>query len=368
MNILVVGAGIVGLSAAWALASDGHEVTVLDQGPIPNPASASFDQHRMIRPHYGSQTGYTRMLPAAFAAWDHLWDDLNVSHYAETGVLAINFGDDAWMKATRAAFVELATPYEHLASSEIAVRAPMLHVEKSTWGLFAPKAGVLFADRIVTSLAHWLEGNGVKLLSHRKVCSVDLQSASIVLADGDRLTADKLIIAAGAWVSDLIPDLSNKITPVRSVVAYVTPPTNILSAWQDSPALFLLTKNAQLYALPPVSGTALKFGGAPILKAGDPHVPLSVSQDDQDKTLSAFVPYLESSDQYRTLSGAGGHYADPHNKRFVIQQHNKALVITGCGGRMFKFGALFGLRVADWVRNLDVADDLMEWAAGMTGE
>ena len=49
MKVTVVGAGIMGLSAAWALSRRGHDVTVLDQGPVPNPRGASVDQHRLIR-------------------------------------------------------------------------------------------------------------------------------------------------------------------------------------------------------------------------------------------------------------------------------------------------------------------------------
>ncbi|MEO1116109.1 MAG: FAD-dependent oxidoreductase, partial [Pseudomonadota bacterium] len=48
MTIVVVGAGISGLSTAWALTKRGINVTLLEQGPIPNPLSASGDQHRII--------------------------------------------------------------------------------------------------------------------------------------------------------------------------------------------------------------------------------------------------------------------------------------------------------------------------------
>ena len=37
MRVLVLGAGVVGVTAAWYLANDGHEVTVIDRQPFNGP-------------------------------------------------------------------------------------------------------------------------------------------------------------------------------------------------------------------------------------------------------------------------------------------------------------------------------------------
>src|SRR3546814_7009531 len=70
LKVIVVGGGIVGLSTAWALRRHGAEVTVVEQGPLPNPLGSSVDQHRLIRYAYGAQAGYTRMVREAFHAWE----------------------------------------------------------------------------------------------------------------------------------------------------------------------------------------------------------------------------------------------------------------------------------------------------------
>jgi NADPH-dependent 2,4-dienoyl-CoA reductase/sulfur reductase-like enzyme len=62
-QILIVGGGIAGLLTAWALARRGVAVTVFEQGPLPNPHSSSFDEHRIIRHAYGAMEGYARLMP-----------------------------------------------------------------------------------------------------------------------------------------------------------------------------------------------------------------------------------------------------------------------------------------------------------------
>jgi sarcosine oxidase len=82
MRVTVVGAGIMGLTTAWALTKRGHEVTLVEQGAsIPSPLAASGDQHRMIRRAYGAQGGYAALITEAYDAWDELWADLGASHY-----------------------------------------------------------------------------------------------------------------------------------------------------------------------------------------------------------------------------------------------------------------------------------------------
>src|SRR5258708_13181302 len=92
MKISIVGGGIMGLASAWALARDGHSVTVFEQGTLPNPLGSSVDEHRLIRHPYGAQRGSTRMIGPPYAAWDQLWADLGATHYAPNGTLGLDPG------------------------------------------------------------------------------------------------------------------------------------------------------------------------------------------------------------------------------------------------------------------------------------
>src|SRR5262245_18774752 len=103
MKVTVVGAGIVGLSAAHSLVEAGCDVVVLDAGDIPNPRSASYDLSRMMRLQYGPQSGYARLAKRALISWAKLQSSVGVQLYHPTGVCVWPATASAWTDATRSA-------------------------------------------------------------------------------------------------------------------------------------------------------------------------------------------------------------------------------------------------------------------------
>ena len=96
MKAIIVGAGVMGLSVAWGLIRDGHDVELFEQGPLPNPLASSMDEHRLIRHPYGDQVGYARLIDEAYAAWELMWSDLGRHFYASTGTLALTGNGADW--------------------------------------------------------------------------------------------------------------------------------------------------------------------------------------------------------------------------------------------------------------------------------
>src|SRR5215813_12936316 len=125
-HILVVGAGLIGLSVARAALRRRHRVTIFEQGRIPNPEAASFDQHRMVRPHYGAAEGYARMVGEAFAAWSELWRDLGATHFVDTGALAVSTAPGDYADLTAATFTRLGIAHERLDAAAIERLCPHL--------------------------------------------------------------------------------------------------------------------------------------------------------------------------------------------------------------------------------------------------
>ncbi|MGH2523234.1 MAG: FAD-dependent oxidoreductase, partial [Anaerolineales bacterium] len=70
-KILIVGAGIYGMTAALELRRRGHQVRVIDPGPLPHPLAESTDISKAVRLDYGPDEDYLALAEAALEGWKH---------------------------------------------------------------------------------------------------------------------------------------------------------------------------------------------------------------------------------------------------------------------------------------------------------
>jgi sarcosine oxidase len=361
-DLIIVGAGIVGLSTAHAAARRGHRVTILERGPVPNPHGASFDQHRMIRFHYGAAAGYTRMVTEAFAAWERLWSELGERHFADCGAVAVSLQSGDYADQTETVFRDLGVPHETVQGEALARLLPQLDLPASARGVLAHPGGPLFADRIVTALHRLCESQGVRIHPHCPVTAID-NDGSVRTASGETLRADRVIVAAGAWLPRLLPARFGDLPTYRQALCYVDAPPAYAAAWANGPALVVLGDRG-VYSLPPLAGTGLKFGDGGHRRKAAPDDGFDWSIDEGREIIDAFHPFLRDADDYATLRMQVGYYVMDGSRRFRIETTGKCLFVTNCDGQMFKFGPAVGERIVACCEGTLAPDDLAQWAAG----
>ncbi len=365
MRILVVGAGIIGLCTAWALARDGHEVTVLEQGPVPNPNGSSVDFHRLIRYAYGDRLGYTRMVGEAHADWERLWSDLGERLYVRTGTLLTRSEGAVLVSDTAASFDRLGIPYELLTGAEMASRFPVFTGEGVGQALYSPTGGALLADRIVAALGRHLPGRGVAIRTGTRVCAIDPERARVVLEGGESLVADRVVVAAGPWIGRLLPAYGGRVAPSRQTVAYLQPPPHLVAAWRKSPMLLDSSGGIGFYLVPPVADTPLKTGDHGFTLTGDPDEAREVETAAAQRVAAAARRQLRDFEAYALRGGRACFYTVEPAERFIVEPFGRAWVATGFSGHGFKFGPAIGRAIADAVAGRRAAAAVTQWAAGL---
>ncbi|MGF6773465.1 sarcosine oxidase [Paraburkholderia sp. GAS199] len=361
MRVIIVGAGIAGLCTAWSLTKTGHDVTLIEQGSIPNPLAASGDRHRMIRRAYGNADGYARTIAEAFDSWDLLWNDLGVSHYANCGVLGISqfAGDSA--EVFRHGLDRMGFEYEALDPQAAAERYPFLDPATFRYAYLDHDGGALFSERIARDVKTWLKLNGADIRTQSKVLAVDPHKATVRLADDTTVQGDRVVVTTGAWTSQLFPALAEDLMTYRNVVAYLEPPADLEAAWSTAPAIVDIGGTSEGYALPSVDGIGLKFGaGSRKTIAVDPDANRAPTFNEGEQLRRLFSPPFSRIDEYTVEEIRSCAYTFTKDQRFFSKRIGHALVVSACSGHGYKFGAAVGRRIAETLESDDDAT-LARW-------
>lgn len=366
MNVIVVGAGIAGLSTAWSLAKAGHGVSIVEQGPIPNPLAASGDHHRIIRRAYGKAGGYARLITEAYDAWDELWADLGESHLDPRGFVCVSReqGDEA--EQLRDGLAEGGFPFE-MVEPEAAVRR-WLFLEPGSfrYAFFSPEGGALHCRRIASGIAGWLRARGASLYENSKVTAVDAETGRVTLADGSAMQADRVVVAAGAWVLKLFPELGGELKTYRTALAYVEPPADLKAAWETAPVILDVGGRTDGYMIPPTRGAGMKFGsGLHKVETSDADWNRDPVPGEGEAIRDLFSPPIARIGEYRVTEVVTCAYTFTADETFMAREEGRCLVVSACSGHGYKFGAAVGRRVARFVDDGDFAA-LRRWLRAET--
>ncbi len=364
-SAIVVGGGIMGCSAARALHNRGWSVTLLEQASYPHVEASSGGVHRLIRSTYGTEAGWTSMIPLAYAAWDRLWHDLGPDAsrglMTHTGMLAVDTPATTFGADSAATLAALDLPFTLHDADELRRRWPQLRIPADAAGMYTEDGHFLRAGRIVTALAAWLRLVGVDVREQALVHAVELEVGRVTLADGTVLAADRVVVAAGPWTGRLLDDVGGGLTPSRQVVLDVEPPAHLRAAWADGPAFLL----PPLYGIPPRDGLPLKVSDHAFTLTGDPDDDRDPSPDEIAAVREVAAEALTDFAQYRLLEARACYYTFHAEERFVVEPLGaRGAVMAGFSGHGFKFGALLGDAVGAALDEAAAWPDVSAWAAG----
>jgi sarcosine oxidase/sarcosine oxidase subunit beta len=369
LRVAVVGAGVLGLAAAWVLARRGHAVTLLDAGPIPNPAASSADEGRIIRHAYGTMEGYARMMPAAFAAWRAIFAETGADRLVPVRAVYALRAETPWQQAVARSQAMQGLGFHEADAGAI----PVMNRDGLLRAMEVDGSGMLLAAPILADLAALLPRLGVLLRPAAAVAA--LAAAGPMLADGSRIAADATLVAAGAGVLRLLPEAAGAagLRASLQTIAYLDPPADLRAAWAAAPMLLCRLPGhptGGVYVLPPRAGTRLKIGDYATDTTADPDAP-------RDPPRPALVAALLDAGA-RAIARFGEHgliaarhclYTMAPEDRFVVRPASaNAWLASCCSGHGFKLAPLMALGLAAAVEQRVGAADLAGWAAGREGE
>jgi glycine oxidase len=230
-NVVVIGAGVIGLGIAWRLAQRGARVTVFDKGAAGR--GASHASAGILAASAEAEPG-EEPLVALGRRSQSLWPGFANELEAATGqsvdlrtegALAVALtADDAARLQHHLEFQQrLGLPLQWLSAAETRRREPHL-APRLAGAVFMPEDHQVENRKLAAALRLAAEAAGAALREHTPVARVliaDGRAGGIVLADGAEIAADIVVLAAGAWsrqIEGLPAALRPPVRPVKGQI------------------------------------------------------------------------------------------------------------------------------------------------------
>lgn len=346
MRVVVIGSGIAGASAAYHLARRGADVVVVDAeragaataagAGIVSPWATSDEEHFRLA---GAAAGYYPDLVEALAA-----DTPEPTSYEVVGGLVASRDPGELRPIHR---VVSARAAEHPAAGEVALLDP-----ERARALFPPLAPGLSAVHVGGGAR--VDGRQVRAslldAARRRGAVLHTGTAELsgagVRVDGERLPADVVVVAAGAWSGALLAPLGVDIpvTPQRGQITHLrVEPGQDTASW---PVVSPLGGSHYLLAFP---DARVVVGATRETGAGFDHRVTAAGQLEVLEQALAVAPGLRDATLLETRVGFRPATPDGRAVLGALPGHPHVVLATGFGPSGLTLAPFAGSLVADVV-------------------
>jgi glycine oxidase len=226
-RVAVIGAGVIGLSIAWRLATRGAQVTVYDRGTA--GSGASHAAAGMLAATMEAEPGEEALVAlgrASQARWPSFAAELqqitgiDVELRTEgTLIVAVSADDRAQLMHHLAYQQKLGLPVKWITAAQARCREPRL-ASALAGAVLSPGDHQVDNRKLASALREAARGSGAVIKECSAVAAVTStggRASGVVLANGDELPADVVVLAAGAWSRTIAGLGSEALPPVRPV-------------------------------------------------------------------------------------------------------------------------------------------------------
>jgi sarcosine oxidase len=317
--VAVVGAGLNGLAAAWALRRSGHAVVVYEQFGLGHTRGSSHGATRIFRLAY-PEAKWVRLAQEALEGWRELERETGEDLLLLKGLLELY---RAGVVSSQAALEECGAEYELLTRDEAEARFGVSAAAGAN-ALYQPEAGVVYAERALRAFAR-----GLDIRDGQRVEALDDLDEPVV------------VVTAGPWARRLLAPagIDLPVVETRETVAYFR-----LEGPVPAVVAEVVIRGHGFYALSdPEYG--LKVGSHMRGRRSDPDEEggpdPELVREIADWTAERF-PLVDPEPTHAESC----FYTSTDDERFILERHGRIVVGSACSGHGFKFGPAIGTRIA----------------------
>ena len=340
----------MGSATAYHLAARGAKVLGIDQYAPPHEHGSSHGETRIIRQLYYEHPLYVPLVQRSYELWRRLEQDA-----AQPNLMRINGGlmlgreESGLIKGVRRAAREHNLPLEDIPLAKLQGRFPQFVPMQGVRALFDPQAGFLDPERCVAAHLQLAAAHGATLKTGERVLNWMPQGEGVkVRTTHGSYEANKLVICAGPWVTELLGAMGPTFNVERQTVVWFKPPGD-REMWTPErfPIFMCEFDDGQLIYGFPIGArgwkAAVHYQGEPVTDVRE--IRRTIEPHDIARVRAAVSRLFEWVSDAPVLDATSCLYTDTLDLRFVIDflpGMPQVLVSSPCSGHGFKFASAIG--------------------------
>ena len=213
-DIIIVGLGAMGSAALYQASQRGARALGIDRYDPPHTLGSSHGDTRITRLAIGEGEMYMPFIRRANQIWGELEAKSGRTLFHRSGGLIIAPETGAARFHAEGDFVALSAriagkfgiAHEILDAAQIAQRFPLLTPRDCDRAYYEPESGVLRPERCIQTQLELALADQAETRTCEAVVDYRADAHGVtVWTEKDKYRADKLILCAGAWMSELLP-------------------------------------------------------------------------------------------------------------------------------------------------------------------
>jgi sarcosine oxidase len=370
-DVAVCGLGAMGSAALYDLASRGIRAVGIERAVPGHEDGSSHGLTRMIRLSYFEHPSYVPLLRAGYAGWRDLERMAGRRLMHRTGILEIGPPEGALVASTLAASRLHDLPHEVLDARELMRRFPLFQVPDDFAAVLQPDGGFIEAAAGIAAQVALAQKHGAELCLGETVVTIEPRGTGVrIVTDRATIDAGAAVVAAGPWMTKVLPDAHLPLRVTRQVLGWFKPrDANLLA--DEHPVFLLESRHGLHFGIP--------FAAEPGLKLGKHyHADETVEPDTCDRAISAADEALIRAALAEHLPAANGPmvvaetclYTMTPDGDFIIDHlpgYPQIVVASPCSGHGFKFAPAIGEILADLATAGTTAHDISRFRIARFG-
>jgi sarcosine oxidase len=366
-DVVVCGLGAMGSAALHQLARRGKRVLGLERYAPGHDRGSSHGRTRIIRLGYFEHPDYVPLLRRAYELWGELEAAIGRQLLHVTGIAEIGPPKGILVPGTLTAARRHGLPHEVLTATELMRRFPAFRVPSDYLAVLQPDGGFLAAEASIAAQVALATGAGAEIRTGEAIRAIEPRADTVrVVTELGVVEAEVAIVAAGAWMPTLIPQLARTLRVTREVMGWFELINGDPVSAGRCPVFILESRHGMHYGIPPQGGAGV---GAAIKVARHHHRDEAVDPDAYDRTVgpgdealirAAIADHLPAANG-RLVAAETCLYTMTPDGHFLIDRLPDApniIVASPCSGHGFKFAPVIGEILADLATTSKTAHEI----------